>query len=135
MIEPIELSQLKCVDVDMDKKSKAVREAVFEHIRLLARPSLQAQYEKDVPIADVPAELVCGFSDDLFHPKSQAFLDAFTEDEIRDLAVLYGLLLLASRRMGEPHTLRVSDLQKLPEWRSVMTFAKELETNFDISGR
>ncbi len=73
--------------------------------------------------------------DDLFHPKSQTFLDAFTEDEIRDLAVLYGLLHLASRKMDETHPRHVAELQKLPEWRSVMTFAKELEANFDISGR
>ncbi len=119
----------------MDKKSKAIRMAVLEHIRLIARASLQAQYEIDVPIADVPAELVCGFCDDLFHPKSQTFLDAFTEDEIRDLAVLYGLLHLASGRMNKSHPLQVAELQELPEWRSVMTFAKELEANFDISGR
>jgi CHAT domain-containing protein len=117
----------------MDEISKTIRTAVIEHIRLLARASLQTQYEKDVPLADVPAELVCGFCDDLFHPKSQAFQDAFTADEIRDLAVLYGLLHLATQGINESHPPKVADLQKLPEWRSVMTFAKELEANFDIS--
>lgn len=119
----------------MDKNSKAVRMAVLEHVRLLARASAQTQYEKDVPMADIPAELVCGFCDELFHPKSQTFLDAFTEDEIKDLAVLYGLLHLASRRMDDSPPLQVADLQKLPEWRQVMTFAKELEADFDMSGR
>lgn len=108
--------------------------AVFEHIRLLARASLQIQYENNVPIADIPAELVCMFCDELFQPKSQAFLDAFTADEIKRLAELYGLLCVASRRMNESYPLQVTDLHKLPEWRSVMSFAKELEVNLDISG-
>lgn len=117
----------------MDKKSETVRVAVLEHVRLLARASLQLEYEEDVSVANVPEELVCTFCDDLFHPKSQIFLDAFTEDELKHLAELYGLLCVASRRMKESYPLRVANLQKLPEWRSVMTFAKELEASFDIS--
>jgi hypothetical protein len=127
-IKPIENGQL-----DMDQKPQAIRQTVFEHIRLLARASLQTQYEKDVPVADIPGELVSIFCDDLFHPKSPAFRDAFTEVEIKDLAVLYGLLHFASQKINESHPLKVAELQKLPEWRSVMVFAKELEANLDIS--
>jgi hypothetical protein len=129
------LTDLKRFRVDMDKKSMAYRKAVFEHVRLLASASLQVQYEKQVPTADVPAEFVCGFCDDLFHPKSQAFLDAFTAEEIKDLAELYGLLCVASRLLNESLPLQVTGLQKLPEWRSVMAFAKELEVSLDVSGR
>jgi hypothetical protein len=53
--------------------------------------------------------------------------------EIKDLAVLYGLLHFASQKINESHPLKVAELQKLPEWRSVMVFAKELEANLDIS--
>ncbi len=94
----------------MDRRIKAVWKAVLDHIGLFARAPLQVRYENDVPIADVPGELVSGFCDDLFHPRSQAFLDAFNEDEIRDLAVLYGLLHLASRSFEEAHPRRVADL-------------------------
>lgn len=111
----------------MDEISKAARTAVLECIRPLARASLQVEYD--------PGELVSMFCDDLFHPKSQAFLDAFTEDEIRDLAELYGMLCAASRKMSDSYPDRVTDLQKLPEWRMVMTCAKELEVTFGISGR
>jgi hypothetical protein len=69
------------MEVGMDEKSEAIRRAVFEEIELLAHASLQVRYEKNVPIANVPAELICGFCDDLYHPKSQVFLDAFNEDE------------------------------------------------------
>jgi len=119
----------------MDKISIAIRTAVVEYIRLLASASAQVQYEKDVPAADVPAEMICGFCDDLFHPKSQIFLDAFSAEEIKDLAELYGLMCVASRKMSESSPLHVTDLQKLPEWRSAMAFAKELLVTLDVPGR
>ena len=91
------------------------------------------QMETDVQIANVPAELVCMFCDDLYHPKSQTSLDAFNEAELKDLAALYGLLHHASEAINDLETLTVVDLQKKPEWRVVMNFAKELEARFGIS--
>ncbi len=117
----------------MNEKAEAIRGAVFEVIELLAHASLQSKYEKDVPIANVPAELFCMFCDDLYHPKSQSFLDAFNEDETKDLAVLYGLLHHASQTIKDSEMRSVADLQKRPEWRVVMNFAKELEARFGIS--
>ncbi len=117
----------------MDSKTRAFRALVREQITLLARASLQAEYERDVAIADVPAELICRFCDDLFHPKSQIFLKAFTEDEIKRLAVLYGLLHVAAEKLGQSSPGGVAGLQKLPEWRAVMAFAKELEADLDRS--
>jgi hypothetical protein len=49
-----------------------IRRRIVEHIDLLAHPSKQFEYEKNVPIADVPAELVCGFCDDLYSPNELA---------------------------------------------------------------
>lgn len=115
----------------MEKNAKTVRTAILEQISLFARASAQIQYETDVPIGDVPAELISGFCDDSFHPKNQTFLDAFNEDEIKDLATLFGLLHLVSRRINEIDIYRVVDLQKLAEWRAVMNFAKELEARFN----
>jgi len=113
----------------MDTKTKEFRLEVLEHIKLLASASLQSRYEKEVPAADVPAELFSRFCDDLFHPNWQTFLDAFTADEIRDLAVLYGLLHVASQEIAQFNSPSVADLRKLPAWRSVMAYAKELDAN------
>ena len=77
------VSQMK-----MNDESKQYRKRVVEEIKLLASPSNQMKYERDVPIADVPAELICGFVDDLYHPKSELFLHAFTEQELKSLAEL-----------------------------------------------
>jgi hypothetical protein len=107
-------------------KSANIRAAVVEHIKLLAHPSEQLEYEKKVPIADVPAELVCGYCDDLYHPKSPDFINAFSEEELKSLAELYGLLCLASKTKVSS----VTELLKLPEWRNVVSVAKELYASY-----
>ena len=107
-----------------------VRERVIEYLELLSQPSRQIDYETSVPRANGHGELVSWFSDELFQPKSQQFLDAFTENEIKDLARLYGLLI-------ESRLLRASslaDLLREPEWRRIVRFAKELAAMLDGGG-
>ena len=104
----------------------SIRKSTIEMIELLSLPSEQFAYEKNVPIADVPAKLICGFCDDLYHPKSEGFISQFSEDELKALAHLYGLLSEAAKV-----TVRsVSELQKRPEWRSVVSHAKELSAHY-----
>jgi hypothetical protein len=101
-----------------------VRHSVLSYLELLAYPSRLIEYEAKTPIASVHGELVSQFCDDLYHPKSPQFLNAFTEDELKDLARLYGLL-------AESGTLRASsaaDLLKQPQWRRIVAFAKDLAT-------
>lgn len=114
--------------------SREFRTIVSECLGLLASAKAQADYEKDVPSVYVPDELISRFCDDLFLPKARIFLDAFSEDEVRDLAVLYGMLHIASRRMKEARPAGVAELQKLLEWRTVMTFAKQLEATLGRTG-
>lgn len=100
----------------------SIRQSVVEHVDLLSRPSAQLEYEAKVPIADIHAELVSGFCGDLYHPKSQQFLDAFTENELKDLAHLYGLLVESAHlRTGS-----VTELLTQPQWRCVVEFSKDL---------
>jgi hypothetical protein len=105
----------------------SIRKAIIDEIDLLAHISKQLQYEKDVPIADVPAELVCGFCNDLYHPKSEQMLSEFTEVELKGLAHLYGVLCEAA-------SLDVSgaiELVKHPKWRAVVAVAKELNSYYE----
>lgn len=118
----------------MNEESIQYRRRVLEEIYILASPSDQMKYEHNVPIADVPAELICGFVDDLYHPKSELFLNAFTEQELKSLAELYGRLCIASDAFTKHNCHSVSDIQKLPEWRSVMAFAKELVVELKRNG-
>lgn len=72
-----------------DASAQAYRDALVEHVELVASAEAQLEYEADVPIADVPAELICGFVDDLYHPKSESMLGGFTEAELKSLAEFY----------------------------------------------
>ena len=111
----------------MDEDSKNARRHICNHIGLLASVSLQLKYEVDVPIADVPWELIEMFTDS-YHPRWRPFVEAFNEAELKDLAAPDKLLDLASRKLRKTKGLRVADLQKLPEWKRVMAYAQELET-------
>ena len=104
----------------------AIRQAIIEEIELLSSPSMQLKYEENVPFANIPAELVSGFTD-LYHPKDAEFLAAFTSDELRNIAHLYGLVCEASRDLPA----KTMELQKVPEWRRVIALAKELSAYFE----
>lgn len=106
------------------------RERVLEYLELLSQPTRQLDYEAHVAVANSHGALVSRFCDDLFRPKSEPFLDAFTESEIKDLARLYGLLI-------ESRQLRASsltDLLREPEWRRIARFAMELVATIDAGG-
>lgn len=74
----------------MHEEVTEIRQHVVEHVEMLASAGDQLRYERDVPIASVPDELVCGFTDDLFAPKWRPFVDAFTESELKSLAGCMG---------------------------------------------
>ncbi len=104
----------------------SIRDSIVAEIQLLAHPSKQLQYESDVPHANIPAELVCGFCDDLYHPGSQQMQSLFTEEELKDLAHLYGILVEAAKvEVGS-----ASELLKNEKWRSVTRVAKQLDAYY-----
>lgn len=105
----------------------SIRKAIIEEIELLSLPSKQLEYEKNVPIANVPAELICGFCDDLYQPKSEQMLSQFNSEELKELAHLYGVLCEAA-------TIEVSsvaELLKHQKWRAVVALAKELNAYYE----
>jgi hypothetical protein len=91
-------------------------------VELLSQPSLQLEYERSLTVAGhAPSELVSVFCAD-YHPKNPAFIDAFSEDELKDLAHLYGLIVEAST--SDYST--VGQMLKDPKWRRVVAVAKDL---------
>jgi hypothetical protein len=60
----------------------SIRAEVLRHLELLASVELQARYEGDVKIANVPAELVCVWFDDLDLPASAPELFAGKDVEL-----------------------------------------------------
>lgn len=110
----------------MDQLSAAFRTRLIECLELLASLFQQRKFEEDVPDVYAPSEMISTFCDDLYHPKSHAFIEQFTEEQLKSLAELYGLLCLASKAVEKTRPLSVIELAKLPEWRAVMSFAKDL---------
>lgn len=105
----------------------SIRRAIIKEIELLASVSKQREYEKNVPIANVSAELICGFCDDLYHPKSEQMLSEFNSEELKHLAHLYGVLCEAAK----VEATSVVELQKHEKWRSVVALAKKLNAYYE----
>ena len=104
-------------------KERPISLRVLEELELLSSASAQLAYESSLTQAGhAPTELIAGYCDDLFHPKDQAFVADFTDDELKQLARLYGLILDAFP--SPPAT--VGEMLKTPGWRKVMAFAKGL---------
>lgn len=103
-----------------------IREAIIAEIELLSSPSKQREYEKSVPIANVPAELICGYCDDLYHPQSERMLSQFSTEELKGLAHLYGVLCEAA----SIEAASVDELLKNDQWRTVVAVAKELSAYY-----
>jgi hypothetical protein len=104
-----------------------VRQRALEYLELLSQPARQIDYESNAAVANVHGQLVSRFCDELFQPKSQQFLDAFSENEIKDLARLYGLLI----ESGLLRASSLADLLREPEWHRIGRFAKELVAKMD----
>lgn len=73
--------------------------------------------------------MFCGFCDDLFHPKSTEWALQFTEDELKGLAHLYGVLTEAA----SSDAVSLSELLKDPKWHRVIAVAKEVYTGLKAS--
>jgi hypothetical protein len=69
--------------------SMGFRASVTELLETLASRELQEQYRNDVPIADVAAELVCGWFDDLYHPTAPEFAVCFNEAQLAALSTFH----------------------------------------------
>jgi hypothetical protein len=100
----------------------AIRSSIHQHLEFLADAEAQREYERDVPIADVPAELVCGWFDDCYHPESPAFQAAFTPQQRAVLAEFDDEFRAAIAELPEPLP-RLSDLQPHHAWSRVNSAA------------
>ncbi|WP_348675643.1 hypothetical protein [uncultured Abyssibacter sp.] len=100
----------------------SLRDEVLGAVELLSLPSKQLAYEREVPTVHAPSELICLYCDDLYHPKSSVFLDSFNEEELRELAHLYGVVVQASKHQAPT----VTELLKTDEWRVVISVAKSV---------
>jgi hypothetical protein len=98
-----------------------IRTEVLHHLELLASPDLQVRYEHDVKMANVPAELVCVWFDDLNLPASAPELFAGGNVEL-----VQGFSALLEKTAKELDGLALSELHAHPAWLKVVAEARGL---------
>ncbi len=101
-----------------------LRSQVFEILALIGDPEAQLRYERDVPIANVPAELVCMWFEDVFRPDELPdFPASFSKAEF---AVLSAFSEFYDARVDAlPTRSGVVGLHGSPVWTVVMERANE----------
>src|SRR5690606_6907280 len=101
----------------------------------IARPEEQYNHEKDVPIANVPSELVCMWFDECYHPDTDLFQSSFSKFERGELAKFHTYY---EKRVDKlPMEEGVGGLQRSPEWQQIQKRAAELLTSLnwdDLAG-
>ena len=105
----------------MANKLRLIRLRVVEHIQMIAN------YEqlKNYPC---PEEWIETFP---FHLKSDSYIDAFKEGELKEIARYFGQLCDAGETLAVSAHLEVDELLKLPEWVKLRKFARRLLGTLD----
>ena len=97
---------------------------IIEILKLISSSKEQFEYEKNVPIANVPAELFCIWFDDFYHPNSVEFISSFNTNELNELSLFNDYF----DKLGEniPINNGVSGLQADSNWISIQSYAGKL---------
>jgi hypothetical protein len=112
-----------------------LRSSIREQLELLADPAAQREYERNVPVARVAAELLCGWFDDLYHPESPTFQAAFSPQELDALADFNDVFSAAGAEIPDPLP-QLAALQTSPAWSRVTSgAAKALHRVFGLEGQ
>ncbi len=94
--------------------AKPLRVSILGLLDTIGDLKAQIDYEKNVPSANVPAELVCTWFDDLYHPASKRHAKAFSIRERQLLARFHAAFESVAHDL--PCDGGVSALQATPEW-------------------
>ncbi len=95
-------------------------EKYIEVLQLLADRYAQLNYERNVPIADVPTELVCMWFDDLPSPTTIAGISAGQRATLEAFSQFF-----EERTSALPQTGGVRALHATPAWGEIVERAQE----------
>ena len=111
-------------EIDETELTKRIRQNVLNVLELWSSKEEQLEYQKNVPIAQVSAELFCQWADDTYHPESRQFKLAFDERERDILADFDKTFNYVSDKT--PNNLPdIADFVKTTEWKIVNEAAIE----------
>ena len=111
-------------EIDDKELAKRIRQNVLSILDLWSSKEEQLEYQRNVPIAQVSAELFCQWADDFYHPESTQFKMAFDEKEREILADFDKTFNHISEKT--PNDLPyIDDFVKTKEWEVVNRAALE----------
>ncbi|MCE3279337.1 MAG: hypothetical protein K0S44_1528 [Bacteroidetes bacterium] len=100
-----------------------IRENILYSLDLWTSKEKQFDYQKSVPIADVSAELFCGW-DDFYHPDNTDFINAFNGQERQILADFNRTLTVLADKT--PNILpNIVEFVQTEEWKKINSAATE----------
>jgi hypothetical protein len=102
-----------------------VRNRIIDQLDLCSSYEIQLQYEKDVPIADVPAEVIQGWFD--WSPEENLKRwgpPVYTEEEVQALQCFHHVIDVVADLMGDEYS-SVADVQSLPVWDKLRAAAAQ----------
>ena len=118
----------------MPPEETTYRDQLKDCLDTLGSSAELLEYERNVPIAYIPHEVACQYFDDFYHPKASGFLEAFSEEEIKQIGVLSGYLHIALQAVNLQGHPTMEEVLKIPEWRSMMMRASILREALNKEG-
>jgi hypothetical protein len=103
-----------------------VRNRIIEYLKLAASFEEQQQYERHVPIAYVPYEVINQWGDQVWkHPRENPHNnDVYDEAEVDALSRYQEVLDATSRAVPDDYPV-LSEVQAMPEWASLRESAEQ----------
>ena len=96
---------------------ETIRDVITGLLELIGDLDEQIAYEQNVPIANVPQELVVMWFHDSYHPEWPTFIEAFSAHELAVLAEFNDFY--DARVDSLPADAGVADLQVTPQWAEI----------------
>lgn len=98
------------------------KKIILEELKTISSAEDQLRYQMSVPIAHVPAELFCGWFDDIYHPETELFKKTFSADEQKILAEFNDFFEIRKEKIP---TTSLEEMHKNKEWIEIMKKAGE----------
>ena len=117
------LQEIKRMNEPLTQLQQTTRKNVLECLELIASAEEQLEYQKNVPIADVPAELFYGWESDYQTCKNQDWFNgAFSVREIEILEEFDAILEEIATTLPSPIP-PLDDFMKMTEWLALSNAA------------
>ena len=90
---------------------------LIQTVQMISDLEAQKSYEKNVPIADIPSELISSWFDDCWYPDDKEFLNLFTTKEIN---VLKEFSAYYEQKLKKMPLTSFSEMHESFQWQQVV---------------